>query len=215
MKNKKLLIIIAAGLAIFIVAALVYNALSERAMLDNIAINQTAKTTSIDASNSISPSATGVTAPALKEGLNSGDLAYDFTVVDKDGKDVTLSDLRGQIVILNFWASWCPPCKAEMPDFQKLQEELDAQGEDAQVRILAVGLANGYRNETIEVGAQFIKDQGYTFPVAFDTGDVATQYQISSIPTTFILDKDGVIVTSIKGMTSKAVLDSILKELTA
>lgn len=120
--------------------------------------------------------------------------APDFTVLDADGNAVKLSDLFGKPIVLNFWASWCPPCKSEMPEFNKVYEGL---GED--ITFMMVDLADGQR-ETKEKGAQYVKEQGFSFPVYFDTEqDAANKYGIASIPTTIFIDKDGYIVTGAQG----------------
>ncbi|EHQ89156.1 TlpA family protein disulfide reductase [Desulfosporosinus youngiae] len=116
--------------------------------------------------------------------------APDFTVLDAEGNAVKLSELFGKPIVLNFWASWCPPCKGEMPDFNKVYEEV---GRD--ITFMMVDLVDGQR-ETKEKGAQYVKGQGFTFPVYFDTEqDAARKYGIGSIPTTIFIDKDGYIVT--------------------
>lgn len=120
--------------------------------------------------------------------------APDFTVLDADGNSIKLSDLFGKPIVLNFWASWCPPCKGEMPEFNEVFEE---SGEE--ITFLMVDLVDGQR-ETKEKGAQYVKDQGFSFPAYFDTTqDAAIQYGIRSIPTTIFIDKDGYIVTGIQG----------------
>ena len=127
--------------------------------------------------------------------------APDFTVLDKDGNEVRLSDFRGKPVVLNFWASWCPPCKGEMPEFNDVYGQV---GQD--VTFVMVDLVDGQR-ETKETGAQFVKDQGLSFPVYFDvTGDAATAYGITAIPTTVFIDRDGNIVTSSQGALDAAEL---------
>jgi len=116
--------------------------------------------------------------------------APDFTLLDAEGNAVKLSELFGKPIVLNFWASWCPPCKGEMPDFNKVYEEV---GRD--ITFMMVDLVDGQR-ETKEKGAQYVKGQGFTFPVYFDTEqDAARKYGIGSIPTTIFIDKDGYIVT--------------------
>ncbi|RCX08086.1 thiol-disulfide isomerase/thioredoxin [Anaerobacterium chartisolvens] len=120
--------------------------------------------------------------------------APDFTVLDADGNSVNLSDLFGKPIVLNFWASWCPPCKSKMPEFNEVYEEV---GED--ITFMMVDLADGQR-ETKEKGAQYVKDQGFSFPVYFDTKqDAVSKYGIASIPTTIFIDKDGYIVTGAEG----------------
>ena len=125
--------------------------------------------------------------------------APDFTVYDAEGKAVKRSDMQGTPVVLNFWASWCPPCKSEMPDFDAVYQELGGE-----VQFMMVDLTDGGR-ETAETGAAYIKEQGYTFPVFFDTdGEAARAYAVRSIPTTMFIDKDGYIVTGVQGAISEA-----------
>jgi thiol-disulfide isomerase/thioredoxin len=107
---------------------------------------------------------------------------------------VKLSDFIGKPVVLNFWASWCPPCKGEMPEFDAVYKEV---GED--VAFLMVDLVDGQR-ETKEKGAEYIKEQGFTFPVYFDVNqDAAATYGIMSIPTTIFIHKDGNVITGVQG----------------
>ncbi len=112
--------------------------------------------------------------------------APDFTVYDAQGKAVKLSDFIGRPVVLNFWASWCPPCKSEMPGFEKIYGTVK---ED--VVFMMVDLTDG-QQETQAKGQQYVDQQGFTFPVYFDTKlNAATRYGISSIPSTYIIDADG------------------------
>lgn len=129
--------------------------------------------------------------------------APDFTVYDQNGNPVLLSSLRGKPVVLNFWASWCPPCRGEMPGFDTVYRELKDS-----VQFMMVDLTDGTR-ETQETGAEYIKSQGYAFPIYFDLeGEAAEIYGITSIPTTVIIDKDGKIVSTSRG----AVAEGILRE---
>lgn len=110
----------------------------------------------------------------------------DFTVYDTNSNPVQLSDFIGKPVILNFWASWCGPCKSEMPTFQSA---FDQYGE--QIHFLMVNMIDG-NQETLESACSFLTNAGYHFPVYFDLdSDAAIKYRVMSIPTTYFIDKDG------------------------
>lgn len=120
--------------------------------------------------------------------------APDFTVLDAQGNSVKLSDLFGDPIVLNFWASWCPPCKSEMPEFNEVYNEV---GEE--ITFMMVDLVDGQR-ETKEKGEKYIAEQGFSFPVYFDTKqDAAGTYGIASIPTTIFIDREGYIITGAQG----------------
>lgn len=109
--------------------------------------------------------------------------ATDFTLDALQGGRVSLSSYRGKLVFLNFWATWCPPCRSEMPAMQALYERLQARG----LVIVAVDLA-----EDRQVVAEYIKSNKLTFPVLLDaTGEVGGTYGAQSIPTTYIIDREG------------------------
>jgi thiol-disulfide isomerase/thioredoxin len=134
------------------------------------------------------------TFPAAQNEENEKTEAYDFTVIDSDGNSVKLSELLGKPTVLNFWASWCPPCISEMLEFDEVYAEV---GED--INFMMVDIVDGQR-ETKETGAQYIEEQGFSFPVYFDTEqEAAYAYGIMSIPTTLFIDKDGYIVTGAQG----------------
>ena len=138
-------------------------------------------------------------------------LAPDFTMTDKDGNEVKLSDFFGKPIVLNFWASWCGPCQYEMPELENAYQEL---GDD--VVFLMVNLTDGY-SETVSSAKAFLEDNGYTFPVYFDTLSEGTRtYQVYSMPRTFFLDRNGALVSKNVGMISgdvlRAGIDLILAE---
>ena len=121
-------------------------------------------------------------------------LAPDITVYDADGNPVSLWQLRGKPVVLNFWASWCGPCKMEMPDF-----EAAYQTHGDQVHFMIVNLTDGYQ-ETMETAQAYLAEQGYTFPVYFDTDrNAAMTYNTNAIPTTYFIDADGFAVAWAQG----------------
>ena len=134
--------------------------------------------------------------------------APDFTAVDADGTEVKLSDYVGKPIVLNFWASWCSPCKSEMPEFNAAWEELDGE-----VQFLMVNMTDGAR-ETVESAREYVEGEGFTFPVLFDTkSEAAIAYSAYSLPTTYFIDAEGYVtaraVGAIDGETLQKGLDLI------
>ena len=128
--------------------------------------------------------------------------APNFTVQDTAGKQVALHDLVGKPVIVNFWASWCPPCKGEMPDFEAAYKD---HGDT--IQFMMVNMTDGGR-ETVATAEQFIKGQGYTFPVYFDTEqEAAITYGVSAIPTTYFINAQGNLVAYAAGAISAQQLE--------
>jgi thiol-disulfide isomerase/thioredoxin len=122
-----------------------------------------------------------------------------FTVQDGDGNAVSLTDMLGKPVIVNLWASWCPPCKAEMPDFETAYREYGDT-----IHFMMVNMTDGYQ-ETVEKAKAFIADTGYTFPVYFDTeSEAAIAYNATSIPATYFIDAEGNLVVYARGMLDAA-----------
>ena len=138
-------------------------------------------------------------------------LAPDAVFYDIDGNKLKISDFIGKPVILNFWASWCPPCKGEMPDFNEAYKEYGDS-----VHFIMVNLTDG-ETETVDIASKFIADQGYSFPIYFDSDiDCVKTYGITSIPVTYFIDAKGYLVAYAKGAinadTLKQGIDMLTKE---
>lgn len=134
------------------------------------------------------------------EVLAVGDEAPDFELIDLDGNVHRLSDYRGEGVFLNFWGTWCPPCKEEMPYMENVHQEMGGDG----VHILAVNI----KESTLKV-QNFSDEYGLTFPIALDkTETVKERYNFKPLPTTFIINKDGIIEEIIsRGITEDEIRD--------
>ena len=143
-----------------------------------------------------------------EEGLTKGDVAPDFTLTTLDGKEVKLSDLKGKKVVLNFWATWCPPCKAEMPHMQNYYEDF---AKDENVEIIAVNLTSGDKEESVQ---DFVQDYGLTFPIPLDVeGNVGGTYQAITIPTSYMIDTKGRIQNKIVGPMDERMLTDFISNL--
>lgn len=120
--------------------------------------------------------------------------APNVTILDASGKEVQLQSLVGKPIILNFWASWCPPCKQEMPDFEAAYKKY---GTD--IQFMMVNMTDGGR-ETIATAEKYIASQGYSFPIYFDTKqEAAIEYGVSAIPTTYFINAQGHIIAYAAG----------------
>lgn len=197
MKGNKTFFVLALVFVLLLGGAYVlYQRLSSGQAGDNLAIagssTQSGESSSSSPSDSgSSQSFSGSTGTQSSQEEEEPELtpAPDFTVYDKDGNEVHLSDFAGKPIVLNFWASWCSPCKSEMPDFN--QAYLD-YGEE--VSFLMVNMTDGNR-ETVESASAFIEEQGYEFPVFYDTGyDAALTYGAYALPTTYFIDAEGYAV---------------------
>lgn len=137
--------------------------------------------------------------------------APDFTVYDMDGNPHKLSDFRGKPVILNFWATWCGYCEAEMPDFEEKYQQYGDQ-----IHFLMVDVTDGAQ-DTVEKASAFIAERGFTFPVYYDTElQAASAYNTSGLPVTYFLDAEGYFVAWQQGMltadTLQKGIDMVLAE---
>jgi thiol-disulfide isomerase/thioredoxin len=132
--------------------------------------------------------------------------APEWQLNDPDGKAVKLSDFKGKVVILDFWATWCPPCRAEIPGFISLQKQYAAQG----LTVVGVSLDT----DGASVVKSFMKRVGMNYPVVIGDEKIASNYGgITAIPTTFVLDRNGNIVTSHQGYASQVVFESEIRPL--
>ena len=138
--------------------------------------------------------------------------APDFTLKDQYGTQHTLSDYQGKIVFLNFWATWCPPCRAEMPEIEEIYQE-NLENPDSDLVILGVAFP-GLSGEQNEAGiAEFLKENGYHYPTVMDPdGDLASEYYITAFPTTFMIDPDGNIFGYLTGSMSKDIMLDIIEQ---
>ena len=132
--------------------------------------------------------------------------SVDFTLTDQFGNSHTLSDYKGKTVFLNFWATWCPPCRREMPDIQKLYERYQAE-EDPEVVILGVAAPDYGDEGSREEIAQFLEENGYTYPVVMDEGgELFMTYGVFSYPTTFMIDADGNVFGYVTGAITRGMM---------
>lgn len=141
-------------------------------------------------------------------GIEKGNQAPDFTLTDLDGEEVSLADFKGEKVIVNMWASWCPPCIEEMPEMEAFYRDKQEQG----IEILAVNLTESEYD--IADPYRFIDEHELTFPIVFDLkSQVADLYQITTIPTSFILDSEGTIARKFVGPMTYSMMDEWLAEI--
>ena len=144
------------------------------------------------------------TAPV--EGAQIGNLAPDFQLQNVDRQTVSLGNLQGKPVLINFWATWCPPCRDEMPYIQEIYEEWSDKG----LVVLAINLG-----ESSSKAEEFMQSYNLSFTVLLDTKqDVAQRYNITGIPTTFFIDKDGIIQDKVIGaFQNKAQIENRLSKI--
>lgn len=143
----------------------------------------------------------------VEVGIQKGQLAPDFTLVDLQGTPIKLSDYKGKKVLLNFWATWCPPCRVEMPHMQQIYD--DYQSKD--VVILGVNLTYTENHpDDVEV---FLNEEQFTFPIVLDEeGEAMMEYQVFAYPTTYLLDSNGVIQEKIVGAMSYETMEKYVSK---
>ena len=179
-RKKALLVILLVFVVTLVVATVLYRQLGQTVAPDQLEVQSPPTTQEVEETEA-------QTEPEKMK-------APDFTVYDADGNEVHLTDFVGKPIVLNFWASWCGPCKMEMPDFNEKYLEL---GEE--VQFLMINMTDGSR-ETVAIASEFIKESGYSFPVFYDTKmDAANTYGAYSLPMTFFIDADGYPVARATG----------------
>ncbi|MCI8572311.1 MAG: redoxin domain-containing protein [Lachnospiraceae bacterium] len=137
--------------------------------------------------------------------------APDFSLTDQYGNTHTLSDYKGKTVFLNFWATWCPPCKGEMPEIQEIYEYYGENG--SEVVVLGIASPDYGREKDEETVAAFLEENGYSFPVVMDTGGLyAYTYGVSAYPTTFMIDKEGNVYGYVAGQLTREIMESIIEQ---
>lgn len=155
-------------------------------------------------SNYISPSQGQV---STNQAENSDDsVNYGNALLNQDDKPISLADYHGKVVFLNFWATWCPPCQREMPEIQKLSEKYQ-NSED--IAILTVVMPGGQEMDAAGI-KKFLKEKGFTMPVIFDDGRLSSSFQITSLPTTYMFDRDGNVYGSVVGQLSSDMMENII-----
>ena len=184
--NRKSLILTAAALLLIIVGALVgYTYLSRGESAPQLSENDGE-------------------AAVEGEGESAPQPAPDFTVYDAEGNEITLSALMdGKPTVLNFWASWCGPCRSEMPHIQEAYERLGGE-----VSFVIINMTDGQR-ETQESAEEYMAESGWTFPIYFDSDyDAAMTYGAYSLPQTYFIDAEGRLIAAARGSMSAEVLQS-------
>jgi thiol-disulfide isomerase/thioredoxin len=143
--------------------------------------------------------------PGLPGASFTQSLAPDFSLDSLDGKSMRLSDFRGKAVLLNFWATWCGPCKIEMPWFVDLQKQYGSQG----LQIIGVAMDDGSKEDI----AKFAKDMGVNYPILIGKESVGDQYGgVPALPETFLVGRDGKIVDKIIGLRGKSEIEDSIKK---
>ncbi|MBU4314487.1 MAG: TlpA family protein disulfide reductase [Actinobacteria bacterium] len=126
----------------------------------------------------------------------------DFTLMDLDGNEISLSDFNRKVLILNFWATWCPPCREEIPDFVEVYNEYESKD----VQFIGVS------NEDISTLKSFVEDYDISYPILIDDANIMGKWGISAIPTTFVFDKNGQIIFKNVGMMTGEQLKNIIED---
>ena len=196
MKDRKTLVLLVLAFVIVLAGAyLLYDRLGSQYAPDQLAV----ESTPVPADTAESTADSGDTQQTAEDAEAQRTAAPDFTAYDADGNAVQLSDYFGKPLVLNFWASWCGPCKSEMPAFQQAYEQ------ESDVQFLLVNMTSG--RETQADAEALLEEEGYTFPVLFDLDlDAAMTYGVTALPTTYFLDAEGNLVAWAQGAINEQTL---------
>lgn len=188
MKNRKVLLLAAAALVVLVAgASLLYPRLAAKTETGELAPQGETVDSGVEVEEKEEPK--GVKAP-------------DFTAYDREGDPVKLSDYFGTPIVLNFWASWCPPCQGEMPEFEQMWQKYEGR-----VQFLMVNQTDGSR-ETVQTALEFVDRGEYTFPVLLDSGlQGAYAYGVNALPMTFFIDAEGNLITYAAGGITASVIE--------
>lgn len=134
------------------------------------------------------------------------DPAPHFALPTLEGDTLSMTDLKGQVVVINFWATWCAPCRVEIPELIEMQDELADDG----VRFVGIAL----EAEAVDAVRAYADDADFNYPIAIDDGEVANRFGgVYALPTTILIDREGMVVRKISGLVTKNLLQPILEDL--
>lgn len=143
-----------------------------------------------------------------KETVEKEQFPLPYTLKDQHNQDISFADFKGKVIFLNFWATWCPPCQAELPEIQKLYEKYKNSQDVAILTVVHPGGREKNQTEIIE----FLNEKGYNMPVLFDSGELSSYFQVSSLPTTFMIDENGKPYGYAIGQLNLEIMESMIKE---
>jgi len=139
----------------------------------------------------------------------TGFLAPEFTLSTPKGERIALSELKGRAILINLWATWCPPCRAEMPAIEKLYEKYQGQG------LTVLGVNATVQDNPLDI-VPFVQEYGLTFPILLDeTGAVARKYELRSLPSSYFINRDGTVHYVVMGAMTEALLQTQIEEILA
>lgn len=146
---------------------------------------------------------------SMSAGVNAaaGTNSTNFSWYDRDGKMVSVNSLKGKTVLINFWATWCGPCKEELPDIEAISKQFAPKG------LVVIGVSEDRGPGVLKDVSAFVKGHGLTYQIVIDSSDIADAYgNINAIPTSFLVNKDGKIVKTWVGLRDKSYFEATVKK---